>query len=94
MPFHEPGLPAVLKRNIEAGRLRFTDSYEEAGEFGDVHFIAVGTPQRKGEFAADLTYVNAVVDSLVPHLRRDAVILGKSTVPVGTTDLLRARAAG
>lgn len=93
VPFHEPGLPAVLKRNIEAGRLRFTDSYEEAGEFGDVHFIAVGTPQRKGEFAADLTYVNSVVDSLVPHLRRDAVILGKSTVPVGTTELLRARAA-
>ena len=93
VPFHEPGLPAVLKRNIEAGRLRFTDSYEEAGAFGDVHFIAVGTPQRKGEFAADMTYVNSVVDSLVPHLQRDAVILGKSTVPVGTTDLLRARAA-
>ncbi len=93
VPFHEPGLPAVLKRNIEAGRLRFTDSYEEAGAFGDVHFIAVGTPQRKGEFAADMTYVNSVIDSLVPHLRRDAVILGKSTVPVGTTDLLRARAA-
>ncbi len=92
VPFHEPGLPAVLKRNVDAGRLRFTTSYAEAAEFGDVHFIAVGTPQRKGEFAADLTYVNAVVDSLVPHLTRDTVILGKSTVPVGTTDLLRARA--
>lgn len=92
VPFHEPGLPAILKRNIDAGRLSFTDSYEEAGAFADVHFIAVGTPQRKGEFAADLRYVNAVIDSLVPHLRRDAVILGKSTVPVGTCELLRARA--
>ncbi|MFC7756362.1 UDP-glucose dehydrogenase family protein [Tsukamurella soli] len=94
VPFHEPGLPAVLRRNVEAGRLRFTTSYEEAAEFGEVHFIAVGTPQRKGEFAADLKYVNSVVDSLVPHLRGDTVILGKSTVPVGTTDLLRARARG
>ncbi|MDF0529711.1 UDP-glucose/GDP-mannose dehydrogenase family protein [Tsukamurella sp. 8F] len=93
VPFHEPGLPAVLKRNVEDGRLRFTTSYAEAAEFGEVHFIAVGTPQRKGEFAADLTYVHSVIDSLLPHLDRDTVVLGKSTVPVGTTDGLRARAA-
>lgn len=93
VPFHEPGLPAVLRRNVEAGRLRFTDDYAEAAAFGDVHFIAVGTPQRKGEFAADLRYVEAVIDSLVPHLTRDTTILGKSTVPVGTTAKLRARAA-
>ena len=73
--------------------MTFNVAMAAAVAHGDIQFIAVGTPQRKGEFAADMTYVNSVIDSLVPHLRRDAVILGKSTVPVGTTDLLRARAA-
>ncbi|NKT15606.1 nucleotide sugar dehydrogenase [Rhodococcus hoagii] len=84
VPFYEPGLDEVLQRNIAAGRLRFTASYEEAADFADVHFIGVGTPQKKGEFAADLTYVDAVVTELAPLLRRPAVIFGKSTVPVGT----------
>lgn len=88
VPFYEPGLEDVLKRNLDAGRLRFSSSYEEAAEFADVHFIAVGTPQKKGEFAADLTYVDTVVDTLVPLLTRDAVIFGKSTVPVGTASRL------
>lgn len=92
VPFYEPGLEEVLKRNLENGRLRFTSSYSEAADFADVHFIGVGTPQRKGEFAADLTYVDAVVETLVPLLTRPSVIFGKSTVPVGTAERLGARA--
>ncbi len=92
VPFYEPGLEDVLRRNVDAGRLRFSASYQEAAEFGDVYFIGVGTPQKKGEFAADLKYVDAVIDTLVPLLTRDAVILGKSTVPVGTAARLGERA--
>lgn len=92
VPFYEPGLDEVLQRNIAAGRLRFTASYEEAAEFADVHFIGVGTPQKKGEFAADLTYVDAVIQRLAPLLTRSAVIFGKSTVPVGTAERLGAMA--
>jgi UDPglucose 6-dehydrogenase len=90
-PFYEPGLDRVLKDNVDAGRLRFSSSYEEAAAFADVHFIAVATPQRQGEFAADLRYVDAVVETLAPLLRKPAVIFGKSTVPVGTAARLGAR---
>ena len=83
-PFFEPGLNEVLKANIDAGRLRFTSSYEEAVDFADIHFIGVATPQKRGEFAADLTYVDSVVATLAPLLTRPSVIYGKSTVPVGT----------
>ncbi|MBB5914088.1 UDPglucose 6-dehydrogenase [Nocardia transvalensis] len=95
VPFYEPGLEDVLRRNLDAGRLRFTTSYEEAAAHADAHFLGVGTPQKKGEYAADLKYVHAVVDSLAPMLERPAVIIGKSTVPVGTAVELgrRARAA-
>ncbi|MBM4728304.1 nucleotide sugar dehydrogenase [Rhodococcus hoagii] len=88
VPFYEPGLDEVLQRNIAAGRLRFTASYEEAADFADVHFIGVGTPQKKGEFAADLRYVDAVIQRLAPLLTRPTVIFGKSTVPVGTAERL------
>ncbi|GMA30379.1 UDP-glucose dehydrogenase family protein [Litorihabitans aurantiacus] len=86
-PFHEPGLGEVLQRALASGRLRFTtDMAEVAG--AEVHFIGVGTPQQLGTYAADLTYVDAAVDALVPHLtdgpNGPAVIAGKSTVPVGT----------
>ncbi|MCR8691679.1 UDP-glucose/GDP-mannose dehydrogenase family protein [Rhodococcus pyridinivorans] len=91
VPFYEPGLPEILQRNIKSGRLRFTTSYEEAAEFADVHFIGVGTPQRKGEFAADLTYVESVIDTLAPLLKDAATIFGKSTVPVGTAKRLGER---
>lgn len=84
VPFYEPGLEEVLRRNIDNGRLRFSSSYQEAAEFADVHFIGVGTPQKKGEYAADLTYVDAVIDTLAPLLTKPSVIFGKSTVPVGT----------
>ena len=83
-PFFEPDLDDVLKANIGAGRLRFTSSYAEAVDFADVHFIGVATPQKRGEFAADLTYVDSVVSTLAPMLTRPTVIFGKSTVPVGT----------
>ena len=92
VPFYEPGLDTVLKRNVESGRLRFTSSYEEAAAFADVHFIAVSTPQKQGEFAADLSYVDAVVETLAPLLTEPSVIFGKSTVPVKTAARLGARA--
>ena len=91
-PFYEPGLRKLLHENISAGRLQFTTDYGAAAEFADVHFVAVGTPQRKGEYGADLGHVYAVVDALVPRLHRSAVIVGKSTVPVGTAAELAARA--
>src|ERR687894_3087144 len=74
VPFYEPGLAEVLRRNVDAGRLRFTTDYAEAADFADVHFLGVGTPQKKGEYGADLTAVHAVVDTLAPLLRRPAVI--------------------
>lgn len=91
LPFFEPGLPEVVRSNIDAGRLRFTTSYEQAADFADIHFIAVGTPQKHGELAADLRYVDGVVESLAPLLTRPAVIFGKSTVPAGTAARLGAR---
>ena len=84
VPFYEPGLPEVLERNIEAGRLDFSTDYEEAAGFGNLHFLGVGTPQRRGSYAADMTYVKAVITDLVPKLKGDHIIFGKSTVPVGT----------
>ena len=64
VPFWEPGLDEILARNLATGRLRFTTSYAEAAEFGDVHFIGVGTPQKKGEFAADVSALDSVIDDL------------------------------
>ncbi len=84
VPFYEPGLPEVLERNIEAGRLDFSTSYDDAAEFANVHFLGVGTPQAHGSYAADLTYVKSVITELVPRLKGEHVIFGKSTVPVGT----------
>ena len=92
-PFFEPGLPELLVRVGASGRLRFTTSLAEAGEFGDVHFVCVGTPQMPNSYAADLKYVDAVIDGLAPHLRRPCLVVGKSTVPVGTAARLAARLA-
>jgi UDPglucose 6-dehydrogenase len=86
VPFHEPGLDELLRKNLAAGRLRFSTSYEEVAAFGDVHFICVGTPQRADGMAADLSYVETAVSRLTPHLTRKALIVGKSTVPVGTAE--------
>jgi UDPglucose 6-dehydrogenase len=84
-PFFEPGLEPLLRKNLDAGRLRFTDSFAEIGEFGDVHFVCVGTPQVSGGGNADLGYVFSAGELLAPHLKRATLIVGKSTVPVGTS---------
>jgi UDPglucose 6-dehydrogenase len=82
-PFFEPGLPEILTSATASGRLRFsTDIADAAGS--QVHFIAVGTPQKQGSHAADLTYVDAAIGSLIPHLAPGDLVAGKSTVPVGT----------
>jgi len=82
-PFFEPGLPEVLTSAMKSGRLRFsTDIADAAGS--QVHFIAVGTPQKPGSYSADLRYVDASVESLIPHLADGDLVVGKSTVPVGT----------
>jgi len=91
VPFYEPGLDALIAKQVAAGRLRFTTSVEEVATFGDVHFLCVGTPQKRGEFAADLRYVDAAIDALAPHLRRPCLVAGKSTVPVGTAARLADR---
>jgi len=93
IPFYEPGLRELLTDNLAAGRLRFTTDYDLAADFADVHFLGVGTPQKKGEYGADLSHVHAVIDNLVPRLTRAAVLVGKSTVPVGTAAELVERAA-
>ncbi|MEX0173095.1 UDP-glucose dehydrogenase family protein [Streptomyces sp. LMG1-1-1.1] len=93
-PFYEPGLDDVLTRALASGRLRFTTSLREAAAHGEVHFICVGTPQQAGSQAADLRYVDAVVDGLAPHLPASCLVVGKSTVPVGTTARLTTRIAG
>jgi len=91
-PFFEPGLEPLLRKSLDSGRLRFTESFAEIGEFADVHFSCVGTPQAKdGSDHADLSYVYAAADALAPHLKRPALLIGKSTVPVGTTRQLLGR---
>ena len=87
-PFYEPGLEPLLRKHVENGRLRFTTSYAECADFGDVHFLCVATPQRDGELAADLTYVDQAVAELAPLLQRPCLVVGKSTVPVGTAERL------
>ena len=94
-PFFEPGLPEILEEGIASGRLTFTTDMT-AAHGAKVHFIGVGTPQQKGGHAADLTYVNAAVDALLPQLSPGDIVAGKSTVPVGTAAELapRVEAAG
>ena len=91
-PMYEPDLEPLLRKGVESGRLRFTTSYAEAAS-ADVHFLCVGTPQRKGEYAADMRYVDGVVEGLAPHLDRPTLVVGKSTVPVGTASRLQKRLA-
>jgi UDPglucose 6-dehydrogenase len=89
-PLYEPGLDELLQRQLASGRLSFTTDPAAVAD-ADVHFVCVGTPQREGEYAADTSYVHAAVDALAPHLRQDALVVGKSTVPVGTARALLAR---
>lgn len=97
-PMYEPGLEELLRRHVagiegSTGRLRFTLDWAEAADFGDIHFVCVNTPQKHGEYACDMSYVDSAVESLAPHLKRPALVVGKSTVPVGSADRLAARLA-
>ncbi len=83
-PVYEPGLSDMLARHVASGRLRFTDSYEEAAAFGEIHFLCLGTPQRPDGLGADVSQVEQAVASLAPRLTGSPVLVGKSTVPVGT----------
>jgi UDPglucose 6-dehydrogenase len=84
VPFREPGLDDLVARHVASSRLRFTTDLAEAARFADVHFVCVGTPQAAGTRRADLGAVDAVVEGLARHLERNALVVGKSTVPVGT----------
>jgi UDPglucose 6-dehydrogenase len=87
---YEPGLTDMIQRNLDNGRLRFTTDYAAASD-AEVHFLGVGTPQKRGENAADLSYVLAALDSLAPFVAPGSVVVGKSTVPVGTAAELETR---
>ena len=91
VPFYEPGLPELLSKHVASGQLRFTDSYEEAAVFGELHFLCVGTPQSADGLGADIAYVDSAIDTLAPLLTEPALVVGKSTVPVGTAERLAAR---
>ena len=91
-PFFEPGLPEILRESLDSGRLRFTTD-KSAAKDADVHFIGVGTPQQADGYAADLSYVHAAIDDLIPYLKPGDIVAGKSTVPVGTAAELTAKIA-
>jgi UDPglucose 6-dehydrogenase len=88
VPFFEPGLPEKLREALDSGRIRFTTDFDEAAAFGDVHFICVGTPQRPGSHAADMRYVDSAFSELAKRITRKALLVGKSTVPIGTAERL------
>jgi UDPglucose 6-dehydrogenase len=92
-PFFEPGLEPLLRKNLDTGRLRFTTSFAAIGAFGDVHFLCVGTPEGESGHA-DLSYVYAAAEALAPHLTSGCLIVGKSTVPVGTARQVLNRVRG
>lgn len=87
--FHEPELDEMLARHVASGRLRFTTDFAEAGEFGEMHFLGVATPGMADRDDYDLSQVWAAVSALAPHLHRPCLIVGKSTVSVGTTAAAR-----
>ena len=88
LPFYEPGLDSLLADEVKTGRLTFTTDFSHVAD-ADVHFICVGTPQSKDGLAADLTYVRSSVAAIAPYLKKGALVVGKSTVPVGTAQSLR-----
>lgn len=94
VPFYEPELEELLAKHVASGKLRFTDSFAEAGAFGDLHFVCVGTPQRHDGLGADVSYVDGAVDALAPYLSDSALVVGKSTVPVGTASRLAEKLSG
>ncbi len=93
LPIYEPGLSALLRSGLDSGRLAFTTSYPRAAAFGDVHFICAGTPPQPGSHHADLSQVHGCVAALAPLLDGPSLVVGKSTVPVGTARRLAAEFA-
>jgi UDPglucose 6-dehydrogenase len=91
LPFYEPGLEPLLDRGLRSGRLRFSTSFEDAADFGDVHFCCVGTPQRAGSGGADLSQLFGCIDALAPLLERPCLVVGKCTTPAGTAASLADR---
>ena len=92
VPFYEPGLDQLLANEVSSGRLDFTTDFHAAHDC-DIHFICVGTPQSKDSLAADMTYVDAALEAIAPVAKPGSLIVGKSTVPVGTAARLAARLA-
>ncbi len=90
VPFFEPDLEELLSAEIASGRLTFSTSFDDLRD-ADVHFICVGTPQVKDGLAADMTYVNGALEAIAPLIKAGSLVVGKSTVPVGTAARLRAR---
>ena len=97
VPFYEPGLDEALARVLKKGNIKFKADHDDESLEADLHFLCVGTPQLPGSYAANTEYLHSAVKALAPYLREDAVVAGKSTVPVGTSaELTRvlAEAAG
>jgi UDPglucose 6-dehydrogenase len=87
VPFFEPDLEELLKAEVQSGRLTFATDFSAISDC-DVHFVCVGTPQKKDSLAADLTYVDASIKAVASHAKAGSLVVGKSTVPVGTADRL------
>jgi UDPglucose 6-dehydrogenase len=97
VPFYEPGLDEALQNVLAKGNIKFQEDHTEESREADLHFLCVGTPQLPGSYAANTEYLHSAVKALAPYLREDAVVAGKSTVPVGTSAVLTqvlAEAAG
>ncbi len=92
VPFYEPHLEPFLRTHVESGRLTFSSDIADA-DTADVHFLCVGTPQRSDGLAADMAYVDAAIDALASRLARPTLVVGRSTVPVGTAERLADRLA-
>ena len=90
VPFYEPGLEDLLAAEISSGRLSFTTNFSEISDC-DIHFICVGTPQQTNSLAADLRYVDAALEAVAKVAKPGSLVVGKSTVPVGTAARLRAK---
>ena len=88
--FFEPGLDEALAEQIALGRIEFKAQHDESSREADIHFICVGTPQTPGSLAADTSYLESAIKGLAPYFREDALVAGKSTVPVGTAVRLTA----
>ena len=85
IPFYEPGIDDLVAKNVRAGRLHFTGELAAAAREADLIFLAVGTPMRRGDGYADLSYVYQALEEIAPHLTGFTVVTTKSTVPVGTS---------